>query len=118
MRPTAVPYHSGFAGGGSMIERVEASASKTIDKGEIIDYQKHAGKGLPASSWEGSDRQTHGPSRGTWSRQVVDKHVFAGEMGARQVDDVAMVREEQYLSSSRQLGQSFESGGCSEVVEI
>jgi hypothetical protein len=54
----------------------------------------------------------------TPSRQFMDKHVFTWEMGVCQVDNVAMVSEEQNLGSPRQLRQSREGGGSALIVEI
>ena len=48
----------------------------------------------------------------------MDKDILAGKMSTSQVDDVAMVREEQDLGSPRQLGQGAQCCGGAKVVEV
>ncbi len=48
----------------------------------------------------------------------MDEHHVTGQVGTSQVNDVAMVREEQDLGSLRQLGQGGQCGGCANIVEV
>jgi hypothetical protein len=53
MGPSAVPHPNGFAGVNACPQRLQAILCRSINKGEIIDHEKRASKGVPGSCFGG-----------------------------------------------------------------